>query len=162
MIPNSGQTGTHKKQVKYRWLPPIPLLCVGTSSSFNHWNICKIKVYRSCSVCQIRPRSLIADCCGMDSMFPQQSSAFIPFHSHTVLLSRCQSQQANSPKALSGWNSLEKARLVLVQPAFIQNPMWDIPWGGERLISRAKTMSSDPAGSEEEKEEEKKEEEGGW
>lgn len=66
--------------------------------------------------------------------------AFLPFHSHTVLLSRCRSQQVNSPAAPSGWNSLERAGHVLVptQPVFIHNPMWDVPRGGERLISRAK------------------------
>ncbi|KAK5921370.1 hypothetical protein CgunFtcFv8_025080 [Champsocephalus gunnari] len=45
----------------------------------------------------------------MGSVVPQRDSAFIPFHSHPVLLSTSQSQRAASPRALSGWNSLEKA-----------------------------------------------------
>lgn len=115
------------------------------SCNFKEWYI-RISTSTIISVNQGTPVSLWL--IWLDSVF--RWTAFISFHSRTVLLSRCQSQQANSPRALSGWNSLEKAGHVLVpaQPVFIQKPMWDIPWGGERLISRTKTMSSGPAGSE--------------
>lgn len=73
------------------------------------------------------------------------------FYSHIVLLSRCQSQQANLPRAQSSWNSLENTGQIFgggtahIHPG---NPMCDIPWGRDGLISRAKTMSSGLAGKE--------------
>lgn len=85
MTPNTGQTGWH------RWV-----LCAGTSSSFKYWNVWNIKLCHNLS----QSNTALLSHCWLQWDGLSVSSAKLPFHSHTVLLSRCQSQRANSPRAL--------------------------------------------------------------